>query len=196
MTTQELQDRLQKVTEERNEAVLLAANLATQLKHAKADRRDRAVNASDQVRRIHAYWQHRCNRRGSRLLEGRTKAILKALNHFTEEQIRLAIDGCSISDYHMGRDPRSGGRKYNDIAENILKNESTIERFMGIASAAMGHTERVIFDCWLDGLEKRLAFELLDLRNENLCQRWEVEDLVEELRRLRRPRLSVVREAA
>jgi hypothetical protein len=45
------------------------------------------------------------------------------------EICRKAVLGAVFDDWAMGRDPRSNGRSFNDVAKHILKTDDQIERF-------------------------------------------------------------------
>lgn len=61
-----------------------------------------------------------------RLTDERVRLITGAVNEFGSEAVLDAIRGCSLSDWHMGRNPR--GRVYNTI-ELILRDCEHIEMF-------------------------------------------------------------------
>lgn len=52
-----------------------------------------------------------------------------ALKRWKPERLEHAILGVLHDDWAMGRDRRTKGRDYNDIAKHIFKDEETIERF-------------------------------------------------------------------
>jgi hypothetical protein len=52
-----------------------------------------------------------------------------ALKRYKAERVENAIRGAFHDDWAMGRDSRTRGRRYNDIAKHILKDEESIERF-------------------------------------------------------------------
>lgn len=64
-----------------------------------------------------------------RLTEARVRLITAAVNEFGADAVLAAIRGCSLSDWHMGRNPR--GAVYNSI-ELILRDAEHIERFVGL----------------------------------------------------------------
>jgi len=67
------------------------------------------------------------------LNDKRRKVISRAINDYDVPTCLLAIDGCRLSDWHMGSNPR--GRKYDDL-ELILRDAAHIERFANIAAEA------------------------------------------------------------
>lgn len=69
----------------------------------------------------------------NRLLTNHRKLKVNArLNEGTTvEEIQLAIQGCSISAWHMGTDPNSP-RAYNDLGDDICGSRDKIEKFISI----------------------------------------------------------------
>lgn len=73
--------------------------------------------------------------------EAREKALLERLAQFSEEDIRLAIDGLASLPYvgRKGRQPNPGpGAKRYDELTLILRDETMVERFMGYGREAKG----------------------------------------------------------
>lgn len=68
--------------------------------------------------------------------------ITAALRVASAQECKDAIDGCAASDWHMGRDPRTGGKKYNALSQ-ILKGKRPSER-------GPGRTTREQIDLFLD----------------------------------------------
>jgi hypothetical protein len=87
------------------------------------------------VERIFRYWQKQMNKPHAKLTRGRERKIIARLDQgYTEEEIKQAIDGCYLSDFHMGRSDR-GTAVYNDLTL-ICRNGSKLEQFIAIAKAA------------------------------------------------------------
>lgn len=59
----------------------------------------------------------------------RERKIRQALTWYGVEACRQAIQGCSMSEFHMGKNP--SGRRYDDI-ELILRDPEHVERFIDI----------------------------------------------------------------
>lgn len=59
----------------------------------------------------------------------RERKIRQALTWYGVEACRQAILGCSMSEFHMGKNP--SGRRYDDI-ELILRDPEHVERFIDI----------------------------------------------------------------
>jgi uncharacterized protein YdaU (DUF1376 family) len=58
----------------------------------------------------------------------RKKKVRERLKTYTVDQIKMAIDGCTKSDFHMGRDPKSNGL-FNDL-ELICRTSTKLEEFI------------------------------------------------------------------
>ena len=69
------------------------------------------------------------------LTEKRRKVISRALADYDIVTCFLAIDGCVLSDWHQGQNPKA--RRYDDV-ELILRDAAHIERFAMIAEEANG----------------------------------------------------------
>lgn len=67
------------------------------------------------------------------LSEKRSKLIARALKDYSAAMLKQAIVGCSLSDWHMGANPRN--TRYTSL-ELILRDSEHIERFASIAEDA------------------------------------------------------------
>jgi len=45
-----------------------------------------------------------------------------------EKLMCITIDALATSDWHMGRDPKTNGQRYNDWERNLFKSYETMER--------------------------------------------------------------------
>ena len=89
---------------------------------------------SKEQHRIFDHWRDVMGKNGRTKLDNkRRRAIKWATKTYSEDECLAAIDGCSQSDWHMGRDPKVGGKKYNDITL-IFRDAQHAEEFMGLAS--------------------------------------------------------------
>ena len=68
-------------------------------------------------------------RRKPILDEKRSATIGAAIYDYGVEQCKQAIEGCSLSPFHMGRNKMN--KRYDDI-ELILRDSEHIERFLGV----------------------------------------------------------------
>jgi len=64
-----------------------------------------------------------------RLDDKRTALIRRAVRDYGAEACKDAVRGCSVSDFHLGKNPR--GKVYTDI-ELILRDSKHIEQFNDI----------------------------------------------------------------
>jgi hypothetical protein len=67
------------------------------------------------------------------LSDKRSKLIARALKDYSVDVLKQAVVGCSLSDWHMGGNPRN--TRYTSL-ELILRDAEHIERFASIAEDA------------------------------------------------------------
>jgi hypothetical protein len=88
---------------------------------------------ADKVKGLLALWRtehHDDDKRVLIRLDGpRGQRVRWALKRYPVERLERAILGALLDDWAMGRDRRTKGRTYNDVAKHIFKDEETIERF-------------------------------------------------------------------
>lgn len=77
-------------------------------------------------------------RRKPILDEKRLATIGAAIYDYGVEQCKQAIEGCSLSPFHMGRNKMN--KRYDDI-ELILRDAEHVERFLGIYDAQADEKE-------------------------------------------------------
>lgn len=100
------------------------------------------------IQRLFDYWVVTCGKDRMRTkLTPERRAKLKARldGGASEETIRQAILGCSMSDYHMGQN--DSGTLYNDITlicRNDTKLEQFVDRCSGSATAEPSAAERAL----------------------------------------------------
>jgi len=85
-------------------------------------------------------WTEEHKKPNAKLLvdSARWRATLERLRDgYTVEQIKLAIRGLKKSDWHMGRDPKTDGKRYDDLF-NVCKSPEVIERFMDLEQEGAG----------------------------------------------------------
>lgn len=89
----------------------------------------------DPVSEVFEHWRVVMGKSGTaKLSDKRRRHIEWALREYGRDVAIAAIDGCSRSDFHMGRDRKSGGTAYND-PELIFRDESHVERFLSMTPA-------------------------------------------------------------
>jgi hypothetical protein len=106
---------------------------------SKADLKRSKFSAPISPVTLQKVWSFYCStfyegRRGlkPKLTDARVKLITGAVNEFGVDVVLDAIRGCSLSDWHMGRNPQ--GRVYNSI-ELILRDSRKVEMFVGFTVA-------------------------------------------------------------
>lgn len=80
-------------------------------------------------------------KRQPKLDDKREALIRRAISSYDLETVEAAIRGCSVSDFHQGKNPRN--RKYDDI-ELILRDAKHIEDFAAIWDSYEGSDEQAV----------------------------------------------------
>lgn len=78
---------------------------------------------------IFDYWKLIMNHPNTKLDHTRIIYIKRNLIDYTVEQLKVAIDGCKLSEWHMGKN--NNGQMFNAI-KDIFKNNDTIDKFIDI----------------------------------------------------------------
>jgi hypothetical protein len=88
-----------------------------------------ATVADDLIEDVFNHWIDAMGKNPKRVAldEKRRRNIGNAISFYGVETCKDAIDGCLLSDFHMGRNRQN--KKYNDI-ELILRDAEHIERFL------------------------------------------------------------------
>lgn len=74
------------------------------------------VPQGDDALEVFTYWCDVMGKRGdTRLDDKRLRAIKRGLAAVGLDGCKQAIDGCALSDFHMGRDPKTAGRRQNKL---------------------------------------------------------------------------------
>jgi uncharacterized phage protein (TIGR02220 family) len=91
--------------------------------------------------KIFEYWLQVMNKNQStKFTKGRMAKIRARLNEgYTVDQIKAAIDGCSKSDYHMGKN--DSGKRY-DCLTLICRSADKLEQFIGYVTAVSPESKR------------------------------------------------------
>ncbi len=97
----------------------------------KKEQRAKAAKVSDEdIDLVYDYWvmllrpgRHRV----PRMDDKRHLKVASAIHDYGVEECMRAIDGCSRSDFHMGRNRQN--KKYDDL-ELIFRDQDHIERFL------------------------------------------------------------------
>lgn len=92
---------------------------------------------------VFEYWKAAMGRNGATNFDDKRKKVVKwALKTYGVETCLSAIDGYAASDFHMGRDPASGGKKNNDLTL-IFRDATHAERFLDKPPSALEEIDRI-----------------------------------------------------
>lgn len=90
----------------------------------------------DSINKVFKFWQLTMKKPRAKLDNSRRSKISARLRDgYTVEQLRDAIAGCALSEWHMGNNPNS--RAYNDITL-ICRDAEKVEGFMQVKSESNG----------------------------------------------------------
>ena len=110
------------------------------------DQRTAAETISEDAKKIvFDYWKERHSKKAAVLDAKRAARIGWAIKNYGIKSYKDAIDGCHVSDWHMGKNPN--GKKYNDI-HNIFIDAQHVEMFLRKLEEKTGNTAR---DKWISG---------------------------------------------
>jgi hypothetical protein len=98
------------------------------------------IEYKDQINQVFEFWKEVMQYPQARLLDKRRNRITSALEHYSVEELKTAIIGCSKSDFHMGKNDSK--MLFNDI-ELILRNETFIDKFIINASLIKKTAEEI-----------------------------------------------------
>ena len=101
---------------------------------------------NDSCTQIFQYWQKVMKHPKAKLDDKRTKAIQKALQNYSVEDIKLAIDGCANTPHNMGIN--ANGQIYDDIGL-ILRDSAHVERF--INNVKLNNDKSDTSNDWMEG---------------------------------------------
>lgn len=93
------------------------------------DNPDNPTVTADEVKTVFDLWQELLCARPRKLDDKRTRLIKRAISAHGSEECLDAIRGCSVSEWHQGKNPQR--KKYTDI-ELILRDAKHIEMFADI----------------------------------------------------------------
>ena len=101
---------------------------------------------TERIQALFDFWKTTFNKRTSTILDdARQKKLSAAIKAYGEETCRQAIIGCSLSEWHNGRNP--GNKKYHDLTL-IFRNADKVEMFVGIYEQE--HQGQKEMDEWLN----------------------------------------------
>lgn len=82
---------------------------------------------TDDEYQVFEHWRQTLNHPSAKPTPDRKRAIAKALKYYKVIDLQLAISGCKLSDYHMGKNE---SQTVYDSIELILRNSKNIESFI------------------------------------------------------------------
>lgn len=101
---------------------------------------------TESIQKLFDFWKETFNKRASTVLDdSRSKKLSAAIKAYGEDTCRKAIIGCSLSDWHNGRNP--GNKKYHDLTL-IFRNADKVEMFVDIYDQE--HQGQEEMDQWLN----------------------------------------------
>jgi hypothetical protein len=81
--------------------------------------------------KVFEHWQSVHGKQQAKLIKNRLSKINARFKEgYTVDQLKLAIDGCKLSGFHMGENDK--GTPYNDLT-TILRDGAQVEKFIGLA---------------------------------------------------------------
>ena len=91
---------------------------------------DQDAYSSTETRTVFEYWQMRMGSPRSKLDQKRRRKIKqRLLDGYSAQDLIDAIEGCALSDFHMGKNDRSS--VYNDI-ELICRDACHVDKFISL----------------------------------------------------------------
>jgi uncharacterized phage protein (TIGR02220 family) len=97
-----------------------------------------------QFREVFAYWQKVMGKETSKPTKDRQRAVIARLKEkYSVDELKLAIDGISLSEWHMGTNPES--KEWNDLAWICAKG-SRVEQWRDHASPHRSKGTKAISD--------------------------------------------------
>lgn len=86
------------------------------------------------VQLVFDHWRAVMGKTQAAKLDGKRRRRCEwAIREYGLDVAKRAIDGCARSDWHMGRDPKSGGASYNDLTL-VFRDAVHLERFRDMAT--------------------------------------------------------------
>lgn len=106
---------------------------------------------AEQAREVFAYWQQVLGHPRAKLGRPDRKRIEDRLEEgHSVQDLKRVVDGCAASDWHMGRDPKNPGKRFDSL-ELLFRNAGKVAEFMARAPEQGPLAERP--RCCIDGCE-------------------------------------------
>lgn len=104
---------------------------------------EHSVSTRAEEMTVFEHWKSVMGRNGATNFDDkRKKAVRWALKNYDLDTCIRAIDGYSASDFHMGRDSASGGKKYNDLTL-IFRDADHAEKFLDLPQTGCEAVDRI-----------------------------------------------------
>lgn len=107
--------------------------------HTRSQREDAKTISEEAKKEVFEYWKTKHSKRVAVMDQKRAARIGWAIKNYGIKVCKDAIDGCFVSDWHMGKNPN--GKKYNDI-HNIFVDAQHVEMFLDRLEKATGKSAR------------------------------------------------------
>lgn len=135
---------LKKVLKNNSDDLSLAGNKSYGLPKQKTGKRSKLEPVEKkrppEFWEVFEHWKLAMNHPGARADDKRERVILARLRDgFTVEDMKSAIDGCRLSSWHNGTDPKNTSGVIYDQLPTILRDADQVEKLMGIAKTANGN---------------------------------------------------------
>jgi hypothetical protein len=112
--------------------------------HTRMQREDASSISPEAKKIVFDYWRERHSKRVAVMDVKREAPIGWAIKHYGIQKCKDAIDGCLISEWHMGKNPDN--KVYNDISL-IFRDAGHVEMFLDKFEKSTGKTAR---QEWID----------------------------------------------
>lgn len=96
------------------------------------DRKEKVAGGNETAKRVFEYWRTWTGHQKAVMDEKRIARIKSMLKKFSEDDLKEAIYGVTLSPFHMGEN--KDNKKYNGI-ETIFRDAAQVEKFMEISKA-------------------------------------------------------------
>jgi len=138
------------------------------------------LNNTAIARELFECWKKEHNYPRSKLSPSRIAKIKRMLSlGYTQKDLTEAIYGCLNSDWHMGRDKNTGGKKYNSF-ELIFRSAEKIDQFISYNKLPKGgqrngqHKNKTKRQLYLEELEREIVERGYDIFGDPIDQNGEV----------------------
>ena len=82
---------------------------------------------------LRLFYEEKIGRKLRTFGRDREKKLKDRMENFSLNELKKVIENISKSDWHMGRDPKSNGRAYNDF-ELLFRSDAKVEQYLNLKS--------------------------------------------------------------